>query len=74
MEFGYTPKVEDLRQRVRGFMDDHVVPRIRQWHEEVHAGRYPVSFMEDLKALARSEGLWNLFLPGPEGRRAGHRA
>jgi acyl-CoA dehydrogenase len=64
VEFGYPPKVEDLRRRVRGFMDDHVVPRIRQWHEEVHAGRYPVSFMEDLKALARSEGLWNMFLPG----------
>src|SRR5512137_595295 len=64
MDFGYTPRVEDLRKRVRGFMDDHVVPRIRQLHDEVHAGRYPVSFMEDLKALARAEGLWNMFLPG----------
>jgi acyl-CoA dehydrogenase len=63
MDFGYTPKVEELRRRVRDFMDDHVVPRIRQWNEEVHAGQFPVSFMADLKALARSEGLWNLFLP-----------
>ncbi|CAM2186414.1 putative acyl-CoA dehydrogenase FadE2 [Paraburkholderia sacchari] len=63
MNFGYSPKVEDLIRRVRNFMDEHIVPRQRQWHEEVHAGRYPVSFMEDLKALAKAEGLWNLFLP-----------
>ncbi|MBN9461563.1 MAG: acyl-CoA dehydrogenase family protein [Burkholderiales bacterium] len=63
MDFAYTPKVEELRRRVRDFMDDHVVPRIRQWRDEVHGGRYPVSFMGDLKALAQAEGLWNLFLP-----------
>ena len=63
MDFAYTPKVEELRLRVRTFMDDHIVPRQRQWRREVHAGLYPVSFMDDLKALARSEGLWNLFLP-----------
>ncbi|MFX1766908.1 acyl-CoA dehydrogenase family protein [Paraburkholderia sp. A1RI-2L] len=63
MNFAYSPKVDDLIRRVRHFMDEHIVPRQRQWHEEVHAGRYPVSFMEDLKALAKAEGLWNLFLP-----------
>ena len=63
MDFGYTPKVEELRSRVRAFMDAHIVPRIRQWNEEVHAGLYPVSFMEELKARAKAEGLWNLFLP-----------
>ncbi|HGL4258384.1 acyl-CoA dehydrogenase family protein [Burkholderia dolosa] len=63
MDFGYTPKVEELRGRVRAFMDAHIVPRIRQWNDEVHAGQYPVSFMEELKARAKSEGLWNLFLP-----------
>ncbi|MCC7058718.1 MAG: acyl-CoA dehydrogenase family protein, partial [Burkholderiaceae bacterium] len=63
MDFGYSPRVEELRQRVRRFLDDHIVPRIRQWRDEVHAGQYPVSFMADLKALAKSEGLWNLFLP-----------
>ncbi|KXV04356.1 acyl-CoA dehydrogenase [Caballeronia megalochromosomata] len=63
MNFANSPKVEDLLRRVRGFMDEHIVPRQRQWLEEVHAGRYPVSFMEDLKAMAKAEGLWNLFLP-----------
>jgi len=63
MDFGYTPKVEELRERVRAFMDAHIVPRIRQWNEEVHAGQYPVSFMADLKERAKAERLWNLFLP-----------
>lgn len=63
MNFAYSPKVEDLLLRVRNFMDEHIVPRHRQWLEEVHAGHYPVSFMDDLKAIAKAEGLWNLFLP-----------
>jgi acyl-CoA dehydrogenase len=64
MDFAYAPKVEALRRRVQDFMDAHIVPRMRQWNEEVRQGQYPVSFMEDLKAMAKSEGLWNLFLPG----------
>lgn len=63
MDFGYTPKVEELRTRVRNFMDDHILPRVAQYNEEVSADQFPVSFMEDLKAMAKSEGLWNMFLP-----------
>ena len=64
MDFSYTPKVERLRARVNKFMSEHIVPRIRQWHEEIEQGHFPASFMENLKARARAEGLWNLFLPG----------
>ncbi|OUL87644.1 acyl-CoA dehydrogenase family protein [Paraburkholderia hospita] len=63
MNFGYSQKVETLRHRVRAFMDEHIVPRHAQWLDEVHAGHFPASFMEELKAKAKSEGLWNLFLP-----------
>lgn len=63
MDFAYSPRVEALRQQLNDFMERYIVPRIGQWHREVQAGQYPVSFMDDLKALARSEGLWNLFLP-----------
>ena len=63
MDFSYSRKVEALCTQVRAFMDTHIVPRIGQWHEEVKAGQYPVSFMETLKEQARAEGLWNLFLP-----------
>ncbi len=63
MDFSYSPRVEALRQQLWQFMDRYVLPRLGAWREEVTAGRYPVSFLEDLKALARDEGLWNLFLP-----------
>ncbi len=63
MDFAYSPKVEALCAQLNAFMEKHIVPRIHQWHEEVNAGQYPVSFMEALKDKARSEGLWNLFLP-----------
>jgi len=64
MDFSYSDKTEQLRARVDNFMEDYIFPRIRQWSDEVRSGQYPVSFMEELKALAKSEGLWNLFLPG----------
>jgi acyl-CoA dehydrogenase len=63
MDFLYPPKVQELQTQVRNFMDDYIVPRIQQWNDEVQAGQYPVSFMEDLKSLAKDAGLWNLFLP-----------
>ena len=63
MEFSHSDKVQRLQKQLNTFFDDHIIPRIGQWHEEVAAGNFPVSFTEDLKALAKSEGLWNLFLP-----------
>jgi len=63
MDFSYSEKTEQLRVQLRSFMDEHIVPRIGQWNEEVHSGQFPVSFMDDLKYLAKSDGLWNLFLP-----------
>jgi len=63
MDFDYSDRCKELQAKLTDFMEAHIVPRDKQWHEEVKAGRYPVSFMEDLKALAKSEGLWNLFLP-----------
>ncbi|MEO1656630.1 MAG: acyl-CoA dehydrogenase family protein [Pseudomonadota bacterium] len=63
MDFAYSPKTQEMLSRVEDFMSAHVVPRIRQYSEELAAGHYPVSFMPDLRALAKSEGLWNMFLP-----------
>jgi acyl-CoA dehydrogenase len=63
VDFNYSEKTGHLLAQLNNFMDDHIVPRIRAWNEEVQAGIYPVSFMEDLKALAKEEGLWNMFLP-----------
>ena len=64
MDFAYSPKVEELRRRLTDFIDAYVLPRVPDYHVAIEAGERPPAFIEDLKALARSEGLWNLFLPG----------
>ncbi|MEH6584303.1 MAG: acyl-CoA dehydrogenase family protein [Halioglobus sp.] len=63
MDFSYSEKTEQLRAQLGDFMDQHIMPRLGQWDSEIHSGQFPVSFMDDLKDLAKSEGLWNLFLP-----------
>lgn len=64
MNFAYSERTLALMTQLRGFMERYIVPRIPEWHRAVAAGDYPPPFMVDLKALARDEGLWNLFLPG----------
>ncbi len=63
MDFEYSPKVEELRRRLADFIDRYVLPYNAGWHRSVADGVYPPPFLADMKALARSEGLWNLFLP-----------
>ena len=63
MDFAYSPKVEELRARLGAFMASRVVPAIGAWQREVDAGAWPPSMIEPLKAAAKAEALWNLFLP-----------
>lgn len=63
MDFAPSPRAEEIRGQLKGFMEAHIYPRIRDHKDETQAGNFPISFIEDLKALARAEGLWNLFLP-----------
>src|SRR5918994_1134406 len=66
MLFPISPKAEDLRHRVTGFMEAHVYPAEEVFEQQLNAmpnrwGVVPV--MEDLKDRARAQGLRNLFLP-----------
>ncbi|KUJ81280.1 acyl-CoA dehydrogenase family protein [Ruegeria profundi] len=63
MDFAPSQRAVEIRDQLKGFMEAHIYPRIRDHKEQIEEGIFPVSFMEELKALARSEGLWNLFLP-----------
>jgi len=63
MDFAYSPRTEDLRAQLGDFMDRYVQPAAAQWQQEVEAGNSHPQLVEQLKALARDEGLWNLFLP-----------
>src|SRR5471030_2106337 len=64
MDFSYSPKVQELQARVRDFIDRYVLPSAPEYQREIAKGNPYPSVMDDLKSLARSEGLWNLFLPG----------
>ncbi len=64
MDFDYSPKVKDLQARLTRFMEQQIVPRDKEWHRQVEAGRFPPDFYWDVKNAAFEEGLWNMFLPG----------
>jgi alkylation response protein AidB-like acyl-CoA dehydrogenase len=65
MEFGFDAKTEDYRKRLQSFMDEHVYPAEPLLGD--HEGWEPPPVLAGLQARAKSEGLWNLFLPGEHG-------
>ncbi|MBK5921615.1 acyl-CoA dehydrogenase [Rhodothalassium salexigens] len=68
MDFNYSDRAHRYLDRLRGFMAEHVYPREADVAAEVATGERwaPVSIIEEIKARAKAEGLWNLFLPDSE--------
>ena len=60
-----SPKVLDLLERVSKFMDENIYPNEEKIAAEIAEGDrwQPSQILEGIKAKAKSEGLWNLFLP-----------
>ncbi len=70
MNFEYSKKVGDLIALLEAFMDEHIYPAEQdyaEWVESENSRWQPWPRMESLKALAREQGLWNLFLPNEYG-------
>ncbi|MEZ4956381.1 MAG: acyl-CoA dehydrogenase family protein [Saprospiraceae bacterium] len=70
MNFEYTEKSIELQNKLKSFMDAHIYPYEKEYMEWVMDPkniwqRWPR--MEDLKELAKANGLWNLFLPKSYG-------
>ena len=59
-----SPKVVDLLERVSKFMDENIYPNEEKIAAEIAEGDrwQPSQILEGIKAKAKSEGLWNLFL------------
>jgi acyl-CoA dehydrogenase len=68
MDFRYSDKVVALQEKLSLFMASHIYPNEARYASEIDAGDrwQPSALIEDLKATARSAGLWNLFLPESE--------
>jgi acyl-CoA dehydrogenase len=70
MDFEPGAEIEELREKVRGFMDEWIYPREFELHEALNAEvapgvPYPEALVE-IREKARSEGLWNLFMADRE--------
>ncbi|MFM7062773.1 MAG: acyl-CoA dehydrogenase, partial [Actinomycetes bacterium] len=66
MDFALSPRAADLQGRLLAFMDECVYPAEPVYEEQMAALGDPhghPQIVEDLKAEARSRGLWNLFMP-----------
>ena len=69
MDFSFSPRTQELQQRVTAFMAEHVYPAEATVTAELEANTQagnrwtPLQVIEDLKPKAREAGLWNLFLP-----------
>jgi acyl-CoA dehydrogenase len=70
VDFAFSPRVEELRQRLQSFMDEKVFPAESVYRQQMSESGDPNFFppiVDDLKKEARSRDLWNLFLPAESG-------
>ena len=77
MDFSLSPLAQDYLGRLNAFMDSHIYPAepvyARQREEFAAAGNVHglPAVIQELKAEARSRGLWNLFLPDADDPKHG---
>jgi acyl-CoA dehydrogenase len=66
MDFEFSDRCLDLREKLLAFMEERVIPAESVYHQQlVESGNpnFHPPVMEELKEEAQSRGLWNLFLP-----------
>ncbi|MEU8859809.1 acyl-CoA dehydrogenase family protein [Streptomyces umbrinus] len=65
MDFGLSPRTDELRARMAAFMNEYVFPAEPVYDRQLAQAGNPHELppvMRELKEKARAEGLWNLFL------------
>jgi acyl-CoA dehydrogenase len=71
MDFAMSAKGRDYHQRLSEFMTEHVFPAEPSYEAYRHAAgpddHTVPPVVEELKKLAKDQGLWNLFLPAESG-------
>jgi acyl-CoA dehydrogenase family protein 10 len=67
--FHFSPKYYELKQKLLKFMEEEIYPREKEYEafEATLDGHWTkwraIPFMEELKAKAKSLGLWNMWIP-----------
>ena len=75
MDFAPDPRTTELAQQLQAFLDERVHPAEAVFDQQVReSGWARPPIIEELKAEARSRGLWNLFLPKEHHERHGYGA
>ncbi|XP_070619393.1 acyl-CoA dehydrogenase family member 10 isoform X2 [Erythrolamprus reginae] len=62
---GLSSRAQELHHQLKRFMESHIYPseQLLRDHQSSPSRWAPHSLVEELKAKAKSEGLWNLFVP-----------
>lgn len=69
MEFEYSEKTKHLMKEVQTFLEEHLYPIEQELNEQIESGedRWAIPpQIEEIKAKAKAQGLWNFFLPESE--------
>jgi acyl-CoA dehydrogenase len=69
MDFEPSERCREFTERLNAFMEEHVYPAEPVYEQQLSDSGDPhhqPAVMEELKAAARDEGLWNMFLPDSE--------
>lgn len=69
MNFDHSPRAKEYLKKIKTFMKEHIIPAEAEYyaHLEQDGQKWTVPpIMEALKAEAKRQGLWNLFLPDEE--------
>jgi len=68
MHFEISNKSKQYLDRVNAFMDKHVYPLEKEYQDFVHQNEWKeYDGLQELKAKAKADGLWNMFLPPEYG-------
>jgi hypothetical protein len=66
MDFTLSPKSQDYLQRVKSFINDEILPIENEYFRQLKSLENPwvvLPIINELKAKAKAQGLWNLFMP-----------
>ncbi|MCG8668356.1 MAG: acyl-CoA dehydrogenase family protein [Pseudomonadales bacterium] len=71
----FSAKSLELKDKLQKFMDEYIYPNELAYAEQLAnaENRFaPLPLMDELKAIAKSQGLWNLFIPEEHGDYSPH--